>query len=435
MRLLGAAALACLLVAHAAPGAAAEARAADPARNGAMQFSLRQESGCAARCRVLVAASGMIKPDTARDFETFAARNNIRGATLVLNSEGGSVHGAIALGRAIRRADMATTVGRLVDVAEAEAGARPVPATVMSRADCESMCAFVLLAGARRAVPEGARVRVHQIWLGDRREDAAAATYSAEDLVLVQRDIGKLAQYTIEMGGSAELLEVSLRIPPWEPMRALTREEMRRMNLDTSEAGDPHGAISPQAATAPVTSGSVGTARSQAGERGRGWTIAERTGQGGLLLTRRHPLTVEGEALGSLDLTFSCGAGANEIALLYAETRRGAEDAPAQPLKSVQVRLGSKTVALAPGAVQPGAQAGESVATASGTVTAAMLRNFGAAANRSLTIDAVNAAAGPVVIRLGNAGAMQSVVPFLASCAAGTQPDRSEQAKLQAGVN
>ena len=64
---------------------------------------------------------------------------------------------------------------------------------------------------------------VHQIWLGDRRDDPTAANYRAEDLVLVQRDIGRLAQYTIEMGASIELLDLALRIPPWEPMHALTR--------------------------------------------------------------------------------------------------------------------------------------------------------------------------------------------------------------------
>ena len=67
---------------------------------------------------------------------------------------------------------------------------------------------------------------VHQIWLGDRREDPTAASYSAEDLVLVQRDIGRLAQYTAEMGASIELLDLALRIPPWEPMHALTHAEI-----------------------------------------------------------------------------------------------------------------------------------------------------------------------------------------------------------------
>ena len=51
---------------------------------------------------------------------------------------------------------------------------------------------------------------VHQIWLGDRREDPTAANYSAEDLVLVQRDIGRLAQYTADMGASIDLLDLAL---------------------------------------------------------------------------------------------------------------------------------------------------------------------------------------------------------------------------------
>ena len=140
---------------------------------------------------------------------------------MVLDSDGGSVLGAIALGRAIRRLGLDTTVGRIVDVAgRLKMHAR---AKLSPRADCESMCAFVLLGGVHRAVPPEARVMVHQIWLGDRRDDPTAANYSAEDLVLVQRDIGRLAQYTVEMGGSIDLLDLALRIPPWEPMHALTR--------------------------------------------------------------------------------------------------------------------------------------------------------------------------------------------------------------------
>src|SRR5258708_19733370 len=94
------------------------------------------------------------------------------------------------------------------------------------------MCSFALLGGVQRYVPAAARVLVHQIWLGDRREDAVAANYTAEDLVVVQRDIGAILQYTTEMGGDIELVGLSLRVPPWEPMRALTREELRRMKLD-----------------------------------------------------------------------------------------------------------------------------------------------------------------------------------------------------------
>ncbi len=103
---------------------------------------------------------------------------------------------------------------------------------LLPQAYCESMCAFVLLAGVERRVPAEARVLVHQIWLGDRRDDPTAANYSAEDLVLVQRDIGRLAQYTVEMGGGIDLLEIALKIPPWEPMRLLSRDELRGMKID-----------------------------------------------------------------------------------------------------------------------------------------------------------------------------------------------------------
>jgi hypothetical protein len=75
------------------------------------------------------------------------------------------------------------------------------------------MCTFVLLAGIERYVPTEARVLVHQIWLGDRRDDPTSATYSAEDLVVVQRDIGQLGQYTVEMGGTVDLLALALKIP------------------------------------------------------------------------------------------------------------------------------------------------------------------------------------------------------------------------------
>src|SRR6516165_6545068 len=206
----------------------------DDASTMPMRFALHQEGpaeACGANCRTLISAAGMITADTPRDFESFARGRELRGATIVLDSKGGSVLGAIALGRAIRTLNLATTVGRVREQATRDAKSKR--AWVWPRAECQSMCPFVLLGGVKRSIPPEARVLVHQIWLGDRRDDAAAATYSAEDLVLVQRDIGRLVQYTLDMGGGAELLEVALRIPPWEPMRMLSRDELRRTRLDT----------------------------------------------------------------------------------------------------------------------------------------------------------------------------------------------------------
>ncbi len=167
-----------------------------------MQFDLRRQgpaAACGIDCAVWISASGAITADSARDFKQFLQSpamqgRDWRGATVVLDSDGGSVLGAIALGREIRKARLSTTVGRVVEADESDAGKgkghRRAGAQLSPRGDCESMCAFVLLGGVQRTVPREARVMVHQIWLGDRRDDPTAATYSAEDLVLVQRDIG-----------------------------------------------------------------------------------------------------------------------------------------------------------------------------------------------------------------------------------------------------
>src|SRR4029077_7561255 len=129
------------------------------------------------------------------------------------------------------RLDITTSVGRTV-LLQPVNGALP-RAPLAPNANCESMCAFLLLGGARRAVPTEAGVLVHRIWLGSKSKRALESSYSAEELGLVQRDIGSLARYTVEMGGSIELIETALRVPPWEPMYALSADELRRMRLTT----------------------------------------------------------------------------------------------------------------------------------------------------------------------------------------------------------
>jgi hypothetical protein len=101
---------------------------------------------------------------------------------------------------------------------------------------CESMCVFLLLSGKTRYVPETAHIRVHQIWLGDRANDAKAAAYSADDLTIVERDIGRLAKYTFDMGGVGDLLSLSLNVPPWEELHELSRAELRLTRLVTTDS-------------------------------------------------------------------------------------------------------------------------------------------------------------------------------------------------------
>jgi len=226
--LLGAAALgAALFGAVATTGTTAHAGAALEERKLPMKFNW---VACDPNCRGWVSAVGIITADTPRDFEEFSRGRQLVGATVVLDSSGGSVNDAITLGRRFRNLGLSTTVGISVQNRSGQS-ARPA---VAPEAYCESMCVFLLLAGKKRYVPEAAHVRVHQIWMGDRADDAKAASYSAQDLMIVERDIGRLAKYTFDMGGAGDLLSLALSVPPWEDLHELDAGELKLTNLVTT---------------------------------------------------------------------------------------------------------------------------------------------------------------------------------------------------------
>lgn len=200
-----------------------------------MKFSwnMQASEACQPACKGWISATGIVTADTVKQFEEFAAAHEAAGATVVLDSGGGSVLDAIALGRRWRELRMSTAVGTTVDVAGTLSSRR---AAIMPDASCESMCVFLLLAGVNRYVPPDAQIRVHQIWMGDRAEDARAASYTAQDVSIIERDVGRLAKYTFDMGGTGDLLELALSVPPWKPLRRLTMDELRSSNLVSVQA-------------------------------------------------------------------------------------------------------------------------------------------------------------------------------------------------------
>jgi hypothetical protein len=226
--LLGAVALCIALPGMAALGGPAHAGATLEERKLPMRFSW---VACEPNCGGWISAVGIVTSDSPRDFDEFARRHDLGGATIVLDSSGGSVNDSIALGRRWRDLGLLSTVGISVQSHSAK-GDR---ASIDPEAYCESMCVYLLLSGKTRYVPEAAHIRVHQIWMGDRADDAKAATYSAQDMMIVERDIGRLAKYTFDMGGAGDLLSLSLNVPPWEDLHELSREELRLTNLVTTD--------------------------------------------------------------------------------------------------------------------------------------------------------------------------------------------------------
>lgn len=234
LRFRGVAILAAAVLCVAAPfviatlGGLANAGEALEERKLPMQFSWID---CQPHCRGWISAVGIVTSDSPKDFDEFAEGRDLRGATVVLDSSGGSVNDSILLGRRFRSLGLMTTVGTSIQAR----GAKGTRDLIDPDAYCESMCVFLLLSGKTRYVPDTAHVRVHQIWMGDRADDARAASYSAEDLMIVERDIGRLAKYTFEMGGGGDLLSLSLNVPPWEELHELSREELRLTNLVTTD--------------------------------------------------------------------------------------------------------------------------------------------------------------------------------------------------------
>jgi hypothetical protein len=229
LALLGAMAFCIALPGLAAPGGPANAGATLEERKMPMRFSW---VACEPNCGGWISAVGIVTADSPRDFDEFAQGRDLGGATIVLDSSGGSVNDSITLGRRWRSLGLLTTVGINVQTRTAKGGR----ASIDPEAYCESMCVYLLLSGKTRYVPEAAHVRVHQIWMGDRADDAKAASYTAQDMMVVERDIGRLAKYTFDMGGAGDLLSLSLNVPPWEDLHELSREELRLTNLVTTDA-------------------------------------------------------------------------------------------------------------------------------------------------------------------------------------------------------
>lgn len=372
-----------------------------------MRFELVREGpadACGKSCRTWIAAAGRITPDTARDFQAFARSRDLRGMVVVLESNGGTVTAGLDLGRQFRRLEMTTTVGKTTMLGGEGDEKR---ATLSPRAVCASMCAFALIGGARRHVPAESRVLVHQIWPSAKREDAAAQAYSAENLVSLQRSLGQMARYTIEMGIEIELFEVAMRIPPWERMRALSQDELKRMRVRTIDNAFEPGltASGPVVPLPPLPNQSQVTAPVASG-----WTYTERDGLRGL--TRRHPLTIEGDDIGSFEIMFACGTTSDAYALQYTEKRRQPD--ARERLAKVLVLSGKDRVPLTIESSATSEAGLDSVAR--GAFPSALLQTYAEKGDHSIVVATETSTNVRTLIRVGNTGLTGALPQLAAVC-------------------
>ncbi|MEM8577118.1 MAG: hypothetical protein AAGF60_04650 [Pseudomonadota bacterium] len=152
---------------------------------------------------------GTIEAGDAARVEGLIAQADPPVEVLLLQSPGGSVGDALALGRYIRGAGLAT---------EMEDGAI-----------CYSACPYLLTAGTTRRVAEGASVGVHQHYFD--QSTILPAAFAVED---IQRGQSQVMGYLDEMGIDPLLMQPAMATPPDE-IYVLLPEELARYGLVSAE--------------------------------------------------------------------------------------------------------------------------------------------------------------------------------------------------------
>jgi hypothetical protein len=161
-------------------------------------------------------ASGTITPGI---FDTFAAEVAKRGdyiKTVVLNSPGGSVADALAMGRLIRERNFAT---------EIEPGKY-----------CASSCPLVFAGGVERRVGDKAIIGVHQVAaLG------SAAGLPRDEMNVAQNISARCQRYLGDMGVSLQVWVHAMETPH-DKLFVFTPDELKSLNLATTAAITPAAA-------------------------------------------------------------------------------------------------------------------------------------------------------------------------------------------------
>ncbi|MBX9588169.1 MAG: hypothetical protein K2X43_02620 [Hyphomonadaceae bacterium] len=192
------------------------------ARPASAQVTIEPEAASGARFKIVVA--GQIDVAALMDFSRAVIDPRVaRSATpaVELNSPGGSVFAAMAIGVLVRNGGLRTTVGR--------------------RHRCDSACVLILAAGVERHAVPG-RVHIHRPRVVGQPSIAQASERYDEG-------VASMRAYLAGMGVREHLLDAMLHVPP-DRFRALSGAELQAFALTTArpmQHGSSPGARRPMA--------------------------------------------------------------------------------------------------------------------------------------------------------------------------------------------
>ncbi len=186
-------------------------RPSDPAKPGAPAMRPMPDQLEFAEDDDLITITGQIAPGDGDRFVAWLEQTRPQATQVALDSSGGSVSDALAIGRSIRSLRLSTTI--------------------RDGAVCLSACPYVLAGGDPRRVEDGGVVGVHQHYFG--KNTILPAFMAVAD---VQRAQASVMDYLDDMGVDLRLMPLALRTPPDE-INILTPDQLSELNMVTPAAG------------------------------------------------------------------------------------------------------------------------------------------------------------------------------------------------------
>ncbi len=175
-----------------------------------------------------ISAFGRIEEGDDKKFQRFLERAAPPPRTTVyINSGGGDVEAAMAIGRLIREAWFSTSIGTYV-LDQQKVDDLIIPRKFTS-GNCISAATLMFLGGRLRYFPEGSKFGVHQFSFRNPAPD---------NLERSQRLSAAIATYIAEMGVPAPFLEVSAGTRGDQVM-LLTEEELKELKIVTGGVTEP----------------------------------------------------------------------------------------------------------------------------------------------------------------------------------------------------